>query len=1286
MPIDLRTIFFSYILTDLVSLIVMFMLWRQSRKRFGGTIYLVFDYLFQVLCILLIFLRGHIPDFVSIDVSNTIAVTGAVLGLIGLEYFTDKKSNQLHNYLLIAAFFCVHTYFTYVKPDLAIRNLNSAVAYLLICSQCAWLLLKRVSANFRKLAQGVAIVFVLFSSVNIIRIIEFFISQHTASDYLHAGIFETFVIISYQLLFILLTFMLSLMINKRLMMEIALQEEKFSKAFHSVPYAIILTRLSDGHLLEVNEGFEKITSFSSSEVIGKTTLDLKFWANVPDRELLVKAIEEKGKVKEMEVGLRKKSGEHFTGQISSELITLNSEACILSVIVDVTQRSRSEKALKESEAKFRELFVQMNEGFALHEVIYDESDNAIDYKIIDINPAFEKQVGISAEKANGTLATELYGVSPAPYLDVYAKVAEIGEPSSFQTYFPPLNKHFEISVFSPNPGFFATIFTDITERMEVEKTLKQSEAKFKNLVIDMQVGVLLQGPHSEILMSNPKALELLGITEDQLLGKTSFDPDWNVIHEDGSPFPGSTHPVPEAIATSKSVHDVIMGVFRPSIGDRVWLKVDAELQYNDTGTVEQVVCSFIDITKRKEAEEAQLETNAYLENLINYANSPIIVWDNRFKISRFNHAFEFITGLSEAEVKGQSLEILFPSELKDHSMALIRKTVSGERWEVVEIEIQHIDGTIHTLLWNSAAIYSPDGKTVIATIAQGQNITNRKQAEEKMYKANRLYAVISQVNQVIVHVRDRNRLLEEVCRIAIEYGEFSMAWVGLIDSETQFVNPLAVAGNEDGYLSIIRKISVNDKPEGRGPTGTAIREGKHYVCNDIVSDQNMVLWKDEAIKRGYRSLIALPIKLFGKVIGAFSLYASTSKFFDQQEIELLTEIANDVSFALDTIETEKEHQEAIIALTESEEKFRLITENASDVIWILNLTSQMFTYTSPAILQLRGITVEEALEEKLSDALTPESLAQVNNDIGINLQKFLNNPEEPDYYITQIQQPCKDGRIIWVEVSTKLRFNVFGEVEVVGVSRNIDERKRMEAEIIHSEAELRELNATKDKFFSIIAHDLKSPFNSFLGYTELMVDELDNMSLKQIQAIAVDMKRSANYLYGLLENLLQWSRIQRGISGFDPSKLKLKTKVEDSINAVTELASKKGIAITISIPDELEVFADSNMLESIIRNLTTNAVKFSPRGGKVIINAKSGENNFIEISIVDTGIGMNNEMLVKLFQLDEQTSRKGTDGEPSTGLGLIICKDFIEKHGGKIWVESKEDEGSAFYFTIPVEG
>jgi len=140
------------------------------------------------------------------------------------------------------------------------------------------------------------------------------------------------------------------------------------------------------------------------------------------------------------------------------------------------------------------------------------------------------------------------------------------------------------------------------ELIAAGESLRESEEKFRNLVRDMQVGVLLQGPKSEIMMSNPKALELLGMSEDQLSGKTSLDPDWNVIHEDGSSFPGPTHPVPEAIVSRRSVHNVVMGVFRPVSGDRVWLMVDAEPQLNDDGTVQQVVCTFINITDRKLAE------------------------------------------------------------------------------------------------------------------------------------------------------------------------------------------------------------------------------------------------------------------------------------------------------------------------------------------------------------------------------------------------------------------------------------------------------------------------------------------------------------------------------------------------------------------------------------------------------------------------------------------------------------------------------------------------------------
>ena len=170
------------------------------------------------------------------------------------------------------------------------------------------------------------------------------------------------------------------------------------------------------------------------------------------------------------------------------------------------------------------------------------------------------------------------------------------------------------------------ICIDITERKESELRLKESENKFKNLIWDMQVGVLLQGPKSEILLSNPKSLELLGMSEDQLMGKTSLDPDWNVIHEDGSPFPGNTHPVPQAIETGLPVRSVIMGVYNPVIGDRLWLLVDAIPQLNTDGTIKQIVCTFINITKRKQAEEALKNSKARFEALLLQAPSNGVIY------------------------------------------------------------------------------------------------------------------------------------------------------------------------------------------------------------------------------------------------------------------------------------------------------------------------------------------------------------------------------------------------------------------------------------------------------------------------------------------------------------------------------------------------------------------------------------------------------------------------------------------------------------------------------------
>jgi len=273
----------------------------------------------------------------------------------------------------------------------------------------------------------------------------------------------------------------------------------------------------------------------------------------------------------------------------------------------------------------------------------------------------------------------------------------------------------------------------------------------------------------------------------------------------------------------------------------------------------------------------------------------------------------------------------------------------------------------------------------------------------------------------------------------------------------------------------------------------------------------------------------------------------------------------------------------------------------------------------------------------------------------------------------------------WRIDSLKKRQKLLERIVDEKTDKVVKQSKELQAineELTLQKEELEIANATKDKFFSIIAHDLRSPFNGFLGLTEIMTVELSRLSLADIQKLALSMNKSATNLHHLLENLLQWSQLQKGAMLFNPELCHLRSVVDASIAVMTEPARNKGIKLTNDIPDKLDVFADCNMLQTIIRNLVSNALKFTPKGGKITIHAKSQEGYRIEVSIKDNGIGMNQDLLAKLFRIDEQINRNGTNSEPSTGLGLILCKEFVEKHDGIIWVESEVGKGSTFYFTI----
>lgn len=238
------------------------------------------------------------------------------------------------------------------------------------------------------------------------------------------------------------------------------------------------------------------------------------------------------------------------------------------------------------------------------------------------------------------------------------------------------------------------------------------------------------------------------------------------------------------------------------------------------------------------------------------------------------------------------------------------------------------------------------------------------------------------------------------------------------------------------------------------------------------------------------------------------------------------------------------------------------------------------------------------------------------------------------------------------------------------------------AELEAQKLELAELNASKDKFFSIISHDLRSPFNALLGFAQILSENLERYTLEEVQQKVIYIRTAAERLYALLENLLTWSRMQRGAIEYDPEPLDLGEIAEDNVALFTPNAEQKQIRLHNSIQAQTFVYADYSMLNTVIRNLTSNALKFTSSGDHVTLSAMIREQQ-VEIAVSDTGIGIPAAILPTLLRIDTHHTQVGTAGEKGTGLGLVLCKELVEKNGGQLWVESDAGKGSTFRFTLP---
>lgn len=463
---------------------------------------------------------------------------------------------------------------------------------------------------------------------------------------------------------------------------------------------------------------------------------------------------------------------------------------------------------------------------------------------------------------------------------------------------------------------------------------------------------------------------------------------------------------------------------------------------------------------------------------------------------------------------------------------------------------------------------------------------------------------------------------------------------------------------------------------GHQPVGTSI-SGKCFLQNKVIyipdCSQTDLIPSRFIEQLGLKSTVAIPIRHHNKPIGVLRI--DNKKFtnaFDETEIQFFSLFADQFGMFLENLRIIEELNKATKIVEESEAKYRALVTNLPEVFFVYYNRKVLFA--NDRVLNLLGFTNEEIIGTDVLSYVHPNYHSLVLE----NVSKRMIGDSVQDY---EIECLTKNGDTRWVIVRGQpLQFQ--GKNCFLNVLIDITERKYYEKKLSEYSRQLKEINSAKDKFFTIIAHDLKSPLFGSLGVAEFFASNAGTFSHDELVKVSNALYLSLKNQYELLEDLLTWSRLEMGVLIPNLTFNSPSDSVRKIINLLENRATEKSIEIISNVNASSSIKYDINMFELLIRNLIFNAIKFSHSGSKVFVDMDEKEDTFI-FSIKDSGLGISKEEADKLFKIDVHHSTIGTKNESGTGLGLILCKEIIEKHYGKIWVESQKDIGSTFYFSIP---
>lgn len=550
-------------------------------------------------------------------------------------------------------------------------------------------------------------------------------------------------------------------------------------------------------------------------------------------------------------------------------------------------------------------------------------------------------------------------------------------------------------------------------------------------------------------------------------------------------------------------------------------------------------------------------------------------------------------------------------------------------------------------------------------------------------------------SMITIHQASQNSSLKEVLQITLDEAEkltnSKIGFYHFIDEEDNIINLQQWSTNTKKYFCKIDEYNLNNIYEisKAGVWADCIQTRKPIIHNNYKTLPNKKVYPvghAEVLRE-----LVVPVLRNNKIVAILGV-GNKETNYNNLDLEIIIKLA-DLAWDIALL---KIHENKI---NEERDKFKTIFDNApiamalarNRMLYDANiLLCQLFKINKDDLLlkNTRIFYYSDEGYKKLADLInslksgesksTEVTLKKANEEIFdaiVHISKF---SKAEDFYIVSV-----------TDITERKLFEKIIHENIIELKQKslkleelLEEKNELISMLAKSEAELKKSNNEKEKFFSIIAHDLRSPFQGLLGLTQILTENIDIIEREDIYNIANNLQNSAKSLYNLLDNLLQFSRVKRGMVKAEFSIYPLIHVISENVELLKSLADNKNISIEYNLDESIYVNVDINLFNAILRNLLTNAIKFSYSGGKIVIKANKSKDGFVEVSIKDNGIGMTYEEQQALFDAGVKFTKKGTMGEPSTGLGLLICKEYVELLGGKIWVKSNLNEGTTFYFNV----